>query len=174
MKMFRSTRLSAVLAVAFALAWLAPAFAAVTATAVFVQTPNAKGTNFIQGTDAPGTYKTIYTGGTNGSKITAIYVTSNDPSATHLVTVQLSSSTTQHCATLCYGGVAVTIPLSAGFANAVPAVNVMGANVWQLPIDSDGNTYLYLPGATFTLEATFATALTSTDQINIVVISGDF
>ena len=45
-----------------------PAFAAVTANSVVTaQTPNRGVVQFLQGTDSAGTYKTLYTAGTNGS-----------------------------------------------------------------------------------------------------------
>lgn len=141
------------------------------------QTPNLGKVQFLQGTDSAGTYKTLYTGGASGSKITAIYVTSFDPSATHLVTVQISSSASAHCspATSCYGGTAVTIPVSSGSANGAPAVNMMSSQNWPgLPRDSDGNPYIYLPANTWTVEVTFATALTSTDWLSAVAVAADF
>ena len=48
------------------------------------------------------------------------------------------------------------------------------ANWPGLPRDSDGNPYIYLPSASYTIEMTFATALTSSDWINGVAIGGDF
>lgn len=166
--------LGIVLAVLFLAAGLVDA--AVTATPVFVQKPKLKTTIFVQGTDVAGTYKTAYLGGADGSKITGIWVTSNDGSAAHLVTVQLSTSTTAHCSPTnlsCLGGVAITIPVSSGFANGVGAVNILSS--WPgLPTDSDGNPYIYLTDATQTVEATFATALTASTQIAVVVQGADF
>jgi len=166
-----------------ALAFLAPelggaAWAAVTQNSwVTVQTPKNGTQTFVQGTDAAGTYKTLYTGGTNGTKVKAIWVTSNDASAQHLVTVQVSTSTSAHCSpqSNCVGGVAVTIPANSGFGSNVPAVNMMSVTNWPgLPVDSDGNPFIYLAGSSQTLEATFATALTASDQIAITVIAEDF
>jgi hypothetical protein len=151
--------------------------AAVSSTPVFVQTPKIGNVQFLQGTDSAGTYKTVYTGGTNGSKITGIFVTTNDATTSHLVTIQISSSTSAHCSpnTSCYGGVAVTIPVSSGYVNAAPAVNMMSAILWPgLPLDSDNNPYFMLPGNTYTIEATFATALTSTNWLNVVVVAADY
>ena len=171
--MFRSIMAALILA---ALLWCANSDAAVTVnSAVTAQTPKSQGTSYIQGTDSAGTYKTIYSGGTNGSKIIGIYVTSTDGSTAHLVTIQLSSSTSSHCSTSCYGGAAVTIPVNAGSANGAPAINMMSAANWPgLPIDATSNPFLFISGNTFTLEATFASSLTSSTQINIVVIAADF
>lgn len=168
-----------VAAVAAALLYLAPLAveAAVTNTPVLVQTPKVAGLQFLQGTDVAGTYKTLYTGGANGSKIVGIYATSFDPSAAHLVTVQLSTSTSAHCspATSCFGGTAVNVPVSSGSLAAAPPVNLMSATNWPgLPVDSDGNPFLYLSGNTQTIEVTFATALTASDWINVVIVVADF
>jgi len=145
------------------------AYAAVTSTPVFVQTPNRGIVQFLQGTDSAGTYKTLYTGGANGSKCTGMFLTSTDSTA-HLVTVQLVTSAVK------YGGTAVTTGTTTpGFAAAAGAVNVMSAANWPgLPIDSDGNPYIYLAGSGDTLQATFATNLSSSTLINIVAICADF
>jgi len=160
------------------LALAPPSDAALTQNAVVTaQTPNNGKCTFLQGTDVAATYKTCYTGGTNGSKIVGIWVTSNDASASHLVTVQLSTSTTAHCSptTTCLGGAAVTIPISAGFANAVPAINMLSPTNWPgLPLDSQGNPYLFLSVATQTIEATFATSLTASDQVSVTIMAADF
>jgi hypothetical protein len=164
-------------AAALALTFLIAGFvdAAVTATPVFVQTPKLGSTTFVQGTDAAGTYKTVIAGGANGTKVTAIWVTMNDGTATHLVTVQLSTSSSAHCSpqSNCLGGAAITIPLSSGFANAASAVHVLSS--WPgLPTDSDGNPYIYLGTTVQTIEATYATALTVSTQISVVAVVADF
>jgi len=156
------------------------AFAAVSITPVFVQTPKAQVTTFVQGTDSAGTYKTIYTGGSNGSKVFAVYVSSTDGTATHLVTVQVSTSTSAHCSPQsgCAPAAAITIPVNAGFTSGTPPVTFLP---WAgLPFDSDGNAYLFLQDGTggsghaATLEATFATALTASTQLAVTVIAADF
>ena len=141
-------------------------------SAVNPQTPNI---GVIQFTASPGTYKTLYVGGSNGSKITGIFVTNTD-SVSHLITIQVSSSASAHCSPTsgCFGGAAVTIPITAGYATGVPAVNMMSSANWPgLPRDSDGNPYIYLPSASYTLEMTYATAITS-GLINGVAVAVDF
>ena len=114
----------------------------------------------------PGTYVTIYTGASVGTKVSGLYVTNTD-SVTHLVTVQVKSGATS------YGGCAVTIPITAGFANAVPAVNMMSAANWSgLPIDAQGNPYFYLLNGDL-LVFTYATAF-SAGVINAVAVVADF
>lgn len=142
------------------------------------QTVKYQPTYFVAGTDAAGTYKTAYTGGTNGSKIVGIYVASTDGSVAHLVNIQVSSSTSSHCSptnTSCSAGAAQTIPVSAGMIATAGVINMMAPGVWPgLPRDSDGNPYIYLTGSSQTLEATFATALTASTQVMVNVIAADF
>jgi hypothetical protein len=132
------------------------------------QTPTRGLVQFLQGTDVAATYKTIYTGGANGSKIVGLWLTTNDGTATHLVTVQIVNTAVK------YGGVAITSVLSAGFANATPAQNLMSPTNWPgLPVDAAGNPYLILASGD-TLQATFATALTASTLINIVAVAADY
>lgn len=169
MRLWRSILAATITAV---LCLAAPSWAAVSNQPVFVQTPQTEGASF---TANPGTYKTIYTGGQNGSKITGIFCTSNDTAVIHLVTVQISTSASGHCGTqsTCYGGAAVSIPINAGFANTIPAVNMLDS-FSGLPVDSDGNPYIYLSSTSWTLEATYATALTGSTQIACSAIGADF
>ena len=135
---------------------------------VTAQTPNRGVVQFLQGTDSAGTYKTLYTAGANGSKCNAMWSTNNDASATHLLTVQIVNTSVK------YGGAAITSVESAGFANGTPAQNLMASGNWPgLPLDSDGNPFLQLISGD-TIQAAFATNLTSTDLINIVVSCADF
>lgn len=132
------------------------------------QTPNRGIVQFLQGTDSAGTYKTLYSAGTNGSRCYGIWETNNDASATHLVTLQLVNSAVK------YGGMAITTAESDGFANATPAKNLISSTNWPgLPVDQYGNPYIQLVSGD-TLQATFATNLTSSDLINIVAVCADF
>lgn len=132
------------------------------------QTPTNGKVQFLQGTDSAGTYKTLYTAGANGSRCYAMWSTNNDASATHLITVQIVNSTVK------YGGTAVTSVESAGFANGTPAQNLLVPTIWPgLPMDQNGNPYIQLVSGD-TIQATFATSLTSSDLINIVAACSDF
>jgi hypothetical protein len=146
-----------------------PAGATVTANSIVTaQTPNRGVVQFLQGTDTAGTYKTLYTAGSNGSKCFGMFETNNDASATHLITVQIVNGGKS------YGGMAITTASSDGFANAVPAKSLMASGNWPgLPLDQYGNPYLQLISGD-TIQATFATALTSTDLINIYVACVDY
>jgi hypothetical protein len=145
------------------------AYSAVTPNSfVAPQTPNRGVVQFLQGTDNAGTYKTLYTGGSNGSRCYGMWITSNDATA-HLVTIQIVNSAVK------YGGTAIsTGTTTPGFANGAPAINAMSSSNWPgLPVDSYGNPYIQLINGD-TIQATFATGLTSTDLINIVASCGDF
>lgn len=156
-------RLFALIGLVLLAAW--PACAAVTANSVVTaQTPNRGVVQFLQGTDVAGTYKTLYTAGANGSKCQALWENNNDASATHLVTVEIVNSAVK------YGAVAVTTAVNDGYANGVPPKNLMWGG---LPIDSDGNSFFFLASGD-TLQATFATALTSSTKINLVTICADY
>lgn len=147
----------------------APADAATTPNSfVAPQTPNRGIVQFLQGSDSAGTYKTLYTASANGSRCYGMFLTSNDATA-HVVTVQIVNGGVK------YGGVSITTSTTLpGFANAVPAINPMSAGNWPgLPVDANGNPYIQIISGD-TIQATFATALTSTDFINIVAICADF
>ncbi len=148
---------------------LGAAQASVTANSIITaQTPSRGIVQFLQGTDSAGTYKTLYTAGANGSRCNGMWSTNNDPSATHLITVQIVNGGVK------YGGMALTSVVSAGFVSGTPAQALMTAALWPgLPLDSDGNPFIALNSGD-TVQATFATALTSTDVLNIVAACSDF
>lgn len=146
------------------------AFAASTANSYIApQTPNIGATKFLQGTDSPGTYKTIYTGAANGSKCFALFATTNDDSASHQLTIRITTGGNPYDATV------YTFPVFGGPANLFnTSVNLMSSIVWPgLPTDVAGNSYIYLKSGDI-LGATFATALTATNQINFIAFCGDF
>lgn len=162
--MWRKLSIAAVLSLL-----LAPADAAVTPNSVVTaQTPKDALVQFLQGTDSAGTYKTLYTAGTNGSVCKAMWTDNNDASATHLLTVQIVNTSVK------YGGVALTSVESAGFVSGTPPQSLMSPSVWPgLPLDQNGNPYIYLSSGD-TIQATFATSLTSSDWIDIHAVCADF
>ena len=162
-------KLKLLLAIAFLSLLLGSADAAVTAnSAVTAQTPTEGRVQFLQGTDSAGTYKTLYTAGANGSRCNALWSTNNDASATHLLTCELVNGAVK------YGGMAITSVVSAGYTTGNPAQNLLLPTVWTgLPSDSDGNPYIQMASGT-TLQCTFATAITSSDKINIEASCADF
>jgi hypothetical protein len=157
----------------FAGGWLAPATAFAQAAAgtpnqaVFPQTANRGVLQFTSASSA-GTYATLYTAGLKGSICKALWLDTSDSGATHLVTLQLVNGGTK------YGGVAITSTLGAGFAGGVPPQSMMTSVIWPgLPIDQNGNPYLYLINGD-TLQATFATAITASAQLDLHVVCSDF
>jgi hypothetical protein len=142
---------------------------------IFPGTIRSQLTTFVEGTDVAGTYKTIYTGGVNGSKVLSVTVSSTDTTAQHLVNLQYSDSISDHCvtATTCAPLQAFTTQLGGGFSDDVEATSFLGA-VNGLPQDSDGNNYIFLKDETDTLEITFATALTASTKITVLVTAVDF
>lgn len=135
------------------------------------QTPKITPQNFVQGTDAAGTYKTIHTAGSNGSKVTGINVVTDDGSASHVLTLALTRSAVN------YGIGSYTLPVNSGTDGSTAGVNLLAGGpsslVAGLPIDNDGQAYLYLESGD-TLRMTFATALTSAKRIDVVTIASDF
>jgi hypothetical protein len=175
MKMILTTTRSArLLALTFLLALLATlgprdALAATTANSIITaQTPNRGIVQFLQGTDSSGNYKTLYTAGANGSMCFGMWSTNNDASVTHLITVQIVNAAVK------YGGMSITSVVNSGFVNGTPAQSLTSPANWTgLPVDSNGNPFIPLNSGD-TLQATFATALTATDVINIVVSCVDY
>lgn len=132
------------------------------------QVPNRAVQQFLQGTDAAGTYKTVYTAGSNGSRCYALWTTNNDSGVTHLLTLQLVNGGIK------YGGVAITSVESAGFANAAPAQNLLAPTNWPgLPLDTNGNPYIAMVSGD-TLQMTFATTLSAAAVINVTGVCSDF
>jgi len=146
-----------------------PSWGAVTPNSpVFMQTPTVGKVQFLQGTDTAGTYKTLYTAGTNGARCNAMWLTTDDGTVTHLVTVQVVSGGIR------FGGVAAATTVSQGFLNGTPPLNLLAPTLWPgLPLDSDGNPYIQLATGD-TLQATYATALTAATRINLIVSCGEF
>lgn len=134
---------------------------------VFAQTPNRGVLQFTHSSTAT-TYATAYTAGAKGSKIMGISMNNNDGSATHLVTCQIFN------ATVAYGGVALTSTESAGFASGTNGQSLLSATLFPGGFtDANGNYALLLVNGD-TLQCTFATTITSSDVLNILVTAVDF
>jgi len=154
------TRLKYLALVVLALVWVAPSWATVTANSVVTaQTPNRGVQNFVQGTDAAGTFKTVYTAGSAGTKCNAFVVATNDGTAQHVITIEVSNGGTAYPLMTFTSTLAPTNNTTYATMNAFSATNFPG-----LAVDSDGNPYIQLINGD-TLKATFATALTASDQI---------
>ncbi len=124
--------------------------------------------------DAAGTYKTLYTAGTDGSRCVGLQTTNSDGSAAHVLTFQIVNTAVK------YGGVTITTVLNAGFANGTPPqiitkvpsyspwIPATGLPIWPLPEDSDGNAYIQMVSGD-TLQVTYATAITAAAAINVYI-----
>ena len=142
-------------------------FAALSSSPGYFRTPQTEFYQFLPAS-TPGTYYTAYTGVTGGSKITGIYITSND-STSHTVTCQFGTASVQ------YGGATITTGTTLpGFTSGVPAINLLSPTNWPgLPIDGDGNPFIYLPSSTYLITCTYATAVTAAKVVNVAVIGAD-
>ena len=137
----------------------------VTATPVFVQTPKITPQTFA---NADGTTKkTIFTAGANGSKVVAILAGSTDTAAR---TAQLWL--TRSAVSYLLGTVVVAI--GAGSDGTARTANLMPSTLMDgLPLDNDGQRYLYLESGD-TLQVGFTVAVTAAKQIDINAIGADF
>ena len=137
---------------------------------IFPSTLLSSPTQFTNSTSTS-TPTSILAAQTNGAKIEAILVASNDTSARD-INLYVNVSATNY-----FIG-CVSIPAGAGTIDTVPAVNLLtalstGAALLPLPVDANGNRYLYASSAT-SITAAPGTTITSTKLINLVVIGGAF
>lgn len=109
----------------------------------------------------------IYTAGGNGSKITSIVCTTNSSAA---VTVTLSILNTSVLYTLG----TISIPANAGTNTTTPSMQVLtNSQLPNLPVDSDGNPYLFLISGD-NLQVSLGAAITSPNVATFIVTGGDF
>jgi hypothetical protein len=137
---------------------------AVTATPVFVQTPKITPITIVNA-DASN-QKTACTAGSNGTKVTALFATSDDTS-NRVIKVSLTRSATS------YLMAAFTVTTLAGTDGSTDTVNLLDPASWPgLPIDNDGQAYLLLEsGDTLTVAST--TTVTSGKTVTVTCISGN-
>ena len=132
------------------------------------QTPNNGKVHFTSSSTA-GTYVTLYTSPNpgSGSVCTGIGATNNDTVA-HVVTLQVYNNS------VAYGGAAASVAANSGFASGTNPVTLLNSTIWPwLPKDQFSNPVLILVAGD-TLQATFATAITSGDAVNVYAICWDF
>lgn len=139
---------------------------AVTATPALPQTPKSAKVQILPaGTTA---VQTLYTGGSNGSKVTAVIVSSSDTSARD---VQLGITNTAVFYPLC----TVTIPITAGQVTGTAPVNMLSiTNLPGLPVDNDGQPYIYLTSASDVLGIKSLTTVTTAKEIDVTAFGADF
>ena len=142
---------------------------AVTPTPIYPQTLKNTATQITNATGT--TITTIYTAGTNGSKVEKVLIASTNASAIDcLVYVTISATS--------YQLGQISIPATAGTLNTVPPVSLFDALTGSTPLfpvqyDNNGNRYMYLANGS-TLSISAASALTATKVWNVLVQAGDF
>lgn len=136
---------------------------ALTATPVFVQTPNIDKTS-IKPADTTA-LKTICTPGTNGSKVNAVIATSTD-TATRIVQLWLTRSATSFLLG------STLLAIGAGTDGVANSSNLL-TTIPGLPVDNDGQPYLFLRNGD-TLQVATTTTVTTAKEIDVTCIYGDF
>lgn len=115
----------------------------------------------------------VITAQANGCKIEQILVSNSDTSA-HDVNLYINAGSTN------YQVCAISIPLSAGIVDSVPAVSLFKAltgtsTMFPLTLDANGNPYLYLDNLTsLYMQPGSSTAVAASKVINIHVSGGAF
>ena len=139
---------------------------------ILPQTPRNQLQTFVEGTDAAYGYKELYSGGADGSKVLGIVATTNDPTVDNeLQLLFIDDNVSPPSSTPC-GRYAV--PNDSGDESATPPVSLLDPDIAPfLPIDVDGNPYIYLPPNT-SIQATFTAALTASSKIMIVTFGADY
>jgi hypothetical protein len=137
----------------------------------FVKTPNWGAVQITTGTGSSGVV-TIYNGGVNGSKINSFIGISI--ATTNPYDVQWGVSSAAGGSLYIYG--TVSIAAAAGSTDTIAAVNMLSNT--NLPSDSDGNPFLFLPSSSYSIQAktpALSSAWTTGAAINLIVPSvGDF
>lgn len=139
---------------------------AVTPTPALPQTPKSSKQQILPADTT--TLKTLYTGGANGSKVTSVIATSSD-TASRDVTIGITRSGTF------YPLGTFTVPIAAGQVAGTPAVDLLSPSVIAgLPVDNDGQPYIFLSDATDLLQAKALTTVTAAKEIDINAFGADF
>lgn len=110
---------------------------------------------------------TIVTPGANGSKVVGLLASSTDTSGRDIQVKVTNGGTDYILGTK-------TVAAGSGNAAGTPAVNLLDPTVIVgLPVDSDGNPFIFL-GSSDTLTAATLVQLTSTKVVNLTAIYSDF
>lgn len=137
----------------------------------FVKTPNWGAIQITTGTGSS-VAVTIYTGGTNGSKVTSLMAVSLGTTNPFDVQWGVSSGGTLYI----YG--TASLSANAGSTDTLATLSLISNSNVPLPIDSDGNAFLFLPSNAYTLQAKMpATSSTWTTGVAVNIIApviGDF
>lgn len=149
-----------------------PAFALTANSPYFLGVPNRGLVRFVQGTDSPGTAKTLYTVASGGSRCTGIFVSNNDAGAAHLVTI----TDVNGGVTYLLGGLITVSPASTTVGPVMQQITSVPSapGILPLPRDGTGNDYIQgISGDVFKIN--FATAFSTTgSEIDVYASCGDF
>lgn len=150
---------------------------AVQSSPVLPQTPKVSVTQFTSSspvsTVAGSTFATIYTGGTNGTKVTSVFVTNTSTSALIAAILTLTSTVSGAAANYPIGS--LVLPSLANYDSAVVGQNLFASATIPLPVDGDGNPYLFLTSSLNTLAAGISSAIQTTGgRVSFTVIAADF
>ena len=139
---------------------------AVSHQGVFVQTPQTSPVSFTNGDGL--TKKTLITGGANGTKVVAINAATTDTAA-KVLQLYLTVSAVDYLIS------SVSIPASSGLDGTNAAVNMLTATmIPSLPVDNDGQRYVFLKDTTQSVRAAVTSTTTSGKQLDVIAIAGDF
>jgi hypothetical protein len=138
---------------------------AVTSTPVFPQTIKNSFAKIV--TADASTFKTLYTGGANGSRIDLLLVTSTDTTARDVQLVIQASGVDYILGT-------ISIPINSGNTNAITHLSVFQNSIFPgLNVDAIGNRVLYLESGII-LKAKTLTTVTAAKEVNFIVQGADF
>lgn len=115
------------------------------------------------------TNKTVVTAGAQGTKVSSLIITSTDTSARDVLIGIANGGTTFPLGM-------ISIPITAGNTNAIPAVNGFavqsgGGGIQGLAVDSNGNPYLDLVSGDTLIVAAQST-VTTAKAISVIANSG--
>lgn len=117
---------------------------AMTATPALPQNPRHFSVQITTGTGSS-TLVTLQTGGANGTKITSV-IASNGDSTANTITVGITNTA------IFYPLATVTLPANAGTSSAALAVAMLAPANITLPVDNDGQQYIFLNSSLDTLQ----------------------
>lgn len=132
----------------------------------FVQTPQLDIT--IYGSGDTNTNKTIFTAGSNGSKVVGIVGSNSDGDRTFSLRLKRGSTVAQLTSVLLASG--------AGNISSIPSIDFLNStNLPGLPVDNDGQRYLFLESADIISVGLILTSgMTQGKDAYFTVIAGDF
>lgn len=137
----------------------------VTATPIYPQTITTGVVQILPATAS--NLVTLYTAGTNGSKIECIMATNTDTAAAYAITLTVVISATNYILGT------VNVPLSSGNTTAAPAISLLASSNIPLSKDPDGNPYLYLASGAV-LKVNSSTTVNTSKVVSFIAQGGDY